>query len=64
MNNETGSPVGVITAEKIRIRINISGLLLVKLVTFIISLLRRKRTISGNWKDTPKSKDILVINWK
>jgi aspartate 1-decarboxylase len=48
MKSEIGSPVGVITAEKISITINISARLLVRLFTFIIPLLRRKSMINGN----------------
>jgi hypothetical protein len=48
IKSEIGSPVGVITAEKIRMTINISARLLVRLFTFIIPLLRRKSMINGN----------------
>ena len=64
INSVIGSPVGVITADSIRIKINNSGLLSVKLFTLIIFLLRRKRIIRGNWKDIPKSNEILIMNWK
>ena len=64
INSVIGSPVGVITADNIRIKINNSGLLSVKLFTLIIFLLRRKRIIRGNWKDIPKSNEILIMNWK
>jgi hypothetical protein len=48
IKSEIGSPVGVITAEKISMTINISARLLVRLFTFIIPLLRRKSMINGN----------------
>tara|TARA_Y100001960_G_C13998962_1_gene505819 strand:+ start:141 stop:326 length:186 start_codon:yes stop_codon:yes gene_type:complete len=48
INKVMGSPVGVITAESIRINIKSSGLLLVKYVTLIIFLFKRKRIIIGN----------------
>ena len=48
MKSEIGSPVGVITAEKKSITINISARLFVRLFTFIIPLLRRKSMINGN----------------
>ena len=64
INSVIGSPVGVITADNIRIKINNSDLLSVKLFTLIIFLLRRKRIIRGNWKDIPKSNEILIMNWK
>ena len=64
INSVIGSPVGVITADNIRIKTNNSGLLSVKLFTLIIFLLRRKRIIRGNWKDIPKSNEILIMNWK
>ena len=48
IKSEIGSPVGVITAEKIRITINISARLLVRLFASIIPLLRRKSMINGN----------------
>ena len=64
INSVIGSPVGVITADNISIKINNSGLLSVKLFTLMIFLLRRKRIIRGNWKEIPKSNEILIMNWK
>ena len=54
INSVIGSPVGVITADNISIKINNSGLLSVKLFTLMIFLLRRKRIIRGNWKEFQK----------
>ena len=62
INSVIGSPVGVITADNISIKINNSGLLSVKLFTLMIFLLRRKRIIRGNWKEIPKSNEILIMN--
>tara|TARA_B100000131_G_scaffold245034_1_gene237784 strand:- start:60 stop:284 length:225 start_codon:yes stop_codon:yes gene_type:complete len=62
INSVIGSPVGVITADNISIKINNSGLLSVKLFTLMIFLLRRKRMIRGNWKEIPKSNEILIMN--
>ena len=64
INKVTGSPVGVITAESIRININSSGLLSVKYLTLIIFLFRRNRIIKGNWNEIPNNRETLIINWK
>jgi hypothetical protein len=44
----TGSPVGVITADNIKINIKSSGLLFVKLSTLIIFLFNKNKNTKGN----------------
>ena len=61
-NKVIGSPVGVITADIIRININNSDLFSVKKLTLIMFLFRRKSISRGNWNEIPKSKAILIMN--
>ena len=55
INRVKGSPVGVITADRINMKMNNSGLLFVKYATLIIFLFNRKRTSNGDWKEIPNN---------
>ena len=62
IKSEIGSPVGVITAEKIRMTINISARLLVRLFTFIFLWLGGKGWLTVIEMKLQINKEILVMN--
>ena len=47
-NNVTGSPVGVTKADKIKMKINSSGLFVIKKSTFYNFLFKRNNVINGS----------------
>ena len=64
INSVTGSPVGVIIAEKINTVTNISFLLSVKIFLLMMPLLIKKYITNGVWNEIPNKIEILEISWK
>ena len=62
-NNVTGSPVGVTIADKINMKINSSGLFVVKKSIFNNFLFKRNNVINGSWNVIANKKVSRIMNW-
>ena len=62
-NNVTGSPVGVTIADKIKMKINSSGLFVVKKSIFNNFLFKRNNVINGSWNVIANKKVSRIMNW-
>ena len=61
-NNVKGSPVGVTIADNIKMKINSSGLFVVKKSIFKNFLFKRNNVINGSWNVIANKKVSRIIN--